>query len=114
MLRVVKRLKEKSNLSIKSTFLGAHSYAQKFKENHQGYISLIIDEMLPLIAKEKLADYIDVFCETGFFSPEETELICRAGMSNGLKPKIHANQLGLSGGTQVGVKLAPCRLITWR
>ena len=61
--------------------------------------------MLPVIAKEKLADYIDVFCETGFFSTEETELICRAGMANGLKPKIHANQLGLSGGTQVGVKL---------
>jgi len=105
MLRVIKHLKEKSNLSIKSTFLGAHSYPQQFKENHQGYISLIVDEMLPVIAKEKLADYIDVFCETGFFSTEETELICRAGMANGLKPKIHANQLGLSGGTQVGVKL---------
>src|SRR4029079_6494098 len=96
MLRVIKRLKEKSNLSIKSTFLGAHSYPQQFKENHKGYIRFIVDEMLPLIAKEKLADYIDVFCETGFFSTEETELICRAGMANGLKPKIHANQLGLS------------------
>jgi imidazolonepropionase len=61
--------------------------------------------MLPVIAKEKLADYIDVFCETGFFSPEETETICKAGMSYGLKPKIHANQLNLSGGVQVGVKL---------
>jgi imidazolonepropionase len=61
--------------------------------------------MLPVIAKENLADYIDVFCETGFFSPEETEMICRAGMSYGLKPKIHANQLNLSGGTQIGVKL---------
>jgi len=105
MLRVIKRLQKKSGLSIKSTFLGAHSYPQLFKENHEGYIRLIIDEMLPVISNEKLADYIDVFCETGFFSPGETEVICRAGMAHGLKPKIHANQLGLSGGTQVGVKL---------
>jgi len=105
MLRVIKKLKEKSRLSIKSTFLGAHTYPLEYKENHQGYIDLIIKEMLPVIAKEKLADYIDVFCETGFFSPEETETICRAGMSYGLKPKIHANQLNLSGGVQVGVKL---------
>lgn len=104
MLRVIKRLKEKSNLSIKATFLGAHTYPLEYKENHKGYIDLIINEMLPVIAKEKLADYIDVFCETGFFSPEETETICRAGMSYGLKPKIHANQLNLSGGTQTGVK----------
>ena len=105
MLRVIKKLKEKSALSIKSTFLGAHTYPLEYKDNHQGYIDLILNEMLPVIAKEKLADYIDVFCETGFFSPEETELICRAGMRNGLKPKIHANQLNLSGGTQTGVKL---------
>lgn len=105
MLRVIKRLKEKSVLSIKSTFLGAHTYPLEYKDNHQGYIDLILNEMLPVIAKEKLADYIDVFCETGFFSPEETEIICRAGMRNGLKPKIHANQLNLSGGTQAGVKL---------
>jgi len=105
MLRVIKRLKEKSNLLIKSTFLGAHSYPFEYKENHQGYIDLIINEMLPVITKEKLADYIDVFCETGFFSPEETETICRAGMSYGLKPKIHANQLNLSGGVETGVKL---------
>ncbi|MBK9380575.1 MAG: imidazolonepropionase [Chitinophagaceae bacterium] len=105
MLRVIKRLKEKSALSIKSTFLGAHTYPLEYKDNHQGYIDLILNEMLPVIAKEKLADYIDVFCETGFFSPEETEIICRAGMRNGLKPKIHANQLNLSGGTQAGVKL---------
>ncbi len=105
MLRVIKRLKEQSKLLIKATFLGAHSFPVEYKENHQGYIDLIINEMLPEIAKEKLADYIDVFCETGFFSPEETETICRAGMNYGLKPKIHANQLSLSGGTQVGVKL---------
>lgn len=105
MLRVIKKLKEKSNLLIKSTFLGAHTYPLTFKENHQSYINLIINEMLPVIAKEKLADYIDVFCETGFFSPEETETICKAGMGYGLKPKIHANQLNLSGGVEVGVRL---------
>ena len=105
MLRVIKKLKEKSKLSIKATFLGAHTYPLEYKENHRGYIDLIINEMLPAIAKEKLADYIDVFCETGFFSPEETDTICRAGMSFGLKPKIHANQLNLSGGVETGVKL---------
>lgn len=105
MLRVIKKLKERSRLSIKATFLGAHTYPLEYKENHQGYIDLLINEMLPQIAVEKLADYIDVFCETGFFSPEETETICKAGMRYGLKPKIHANQLNLSGGTQTGVKL---------
>jgi imidazolonepropionase len=105
MLRVIKKLKEISPITIKATFLGAHTYPLEYKENHQGYIDLIINEMLPVIAKEELADYIDVFCETGFFSPEETELICKAGISYGLKPKIHANQLNLSGGAQVGVKL---------
>ncbi len=105
MLRVIKKLRERSPLTIKATFLGAHTYPPEFKENHQGYIDLIINEMLPVIGKEKLADYIDVFCETGFFSPEETANICRAGMQYGLKPKIHANQLNLSGGTQVGVAL---------
>lgn len=105
MLRVIKKLKERSALSIKTTFLGAHTYPQEYKNNHQGYIDSIIQDMLPVIATEKLADYIDVFCEEGFFSPAETELICKAGMAHGLKPKIHANQLHLSQGTQVGVKL---------
>jgi len=105
MLRVIKKLKERSVLSIKATFLGAHTYPLEYKENHQGYIDCIINEMLPVIAKEKLADYIDVFCETGFFSPEETETICRAGMRYGLKPKLHANQLSPSGGVEVGAKL---------
>ncbi len=105
MLRVIKKLKETSPIPVKTTFLGAHTYPLEYKDNHQGYIDLIINEMLPVIAGEKLADYIDVFCETGFFSPEETETICKAGMSYGLKPKIHANQLNLSGGTQIGVKL---------
>ena len=105
MLRVIKKLKEKSKLLIKATFLGAHTYPMLFKDNHQGYIDLIINDMLPVIAAEKLADYIDVFCEDGFFSAAETETICRAGMQYGLKPKIHANQLSLSGGVQAGVQL---------
>ena len=105
MLRVIRRLKERSPIPVKASFLGAHTFPPEFKENHKGYIDLIIQEMLPLIAAEKLADYIDVFCEEGFFSPEETQTICRAGMQYGLKPKIHANQLHLSGGTETGVKL---------
>ena len=105
MLRVIKRLKEISPIPVKATFLGAHTYPIDFKDNHQGYIDLIIRDMLPVIAREGLADYIDVFCETGFFSPEETEKICLAGIKHGLKPKIHANQLSVSGGTEVGVKV---------
>lgn len=105
MLRVIKKLKEKSNLSIKTTFLGAHTFPLDYKENHKGYIDSIINEMLPVIAAEKLADYIDVFCETGFFSSEETETICRAGMGYGLKPKLHVNQLNSIGGVETGIKL---------
>ena len=105
MLRVIKKLKEKSSLSIKSTFLGAHTYPLEFRENHEGYIDLIVNKMLPVIAKEKLADYIDVFCETGFFSPEETETICRAAMQYGLKPKLHVNQLNSIGAIEAGIKL---------
>ncbi|HKP31154.1 MAG TPA: imidazolonepropionase [Chitinophagaceae bacterium] len=104
MLRVIKKLKEKSSLIIKSTFL-AHTYPPEYKEDHQKYIELIINQILPIVAKEKLADYIDVFCEDGFFSAEETEIICMAGMNHGLKSKIHANQLNLSGGVQAGVRL---------
>ena len=105
MLRVIKKLKEKSSLSIKSTFLAAHAYPLQFKENHQGYIDSIINEMLPVIANEKLADYIDVFCETGFFSPQEMEIICKAGMRHGLKPKLHVNQLNSIGGIEMGLQL---------
>lgn len=104
MLRVIKKLKEKSSLLIKSTFLGAHTYPLAYKENHKGYIDSIINEMLPVIGKEKLADYIDAFCETGFFSPEETETICKAGLQYGLKPKLHVNQLNSIGGIQTGIK----------
>ena len=105
MLRVIKKLKEKSNLTIKSTFLGAHTFPQKYKENHQGYIDEIINEMLPVIAAENLADYIDVFCESGFFSVEEMEQICNAGLRYGLKPKLHINQLNSIGGLQSAIKM---------
>lgn len=105
MLRVIKKIKETAVIPVKSTFLGAHTYPLAYKDNHQGYINLIINEMLPVIAKENLADYVDVFCEEGFFSKQETITICKAAMQYGLKPKIHANQLNLSGGVEAGVAL---------
>lgn len=105
MLRVIKRLKENLPIPIKATFLGAHTYPALFKDDHESYIDLIINEMLPAIDHAQLADYIDVFCEEGFFSPEETIRICEAGKQYGLQAKIHANQLHLSGGVQTGVAL---------
>jgi len=105
MLRVIKRLKEKSPLKIKSTFLGAHAFPPEYRETHEEYIQLLINEMLPIIAKEKLADYIDVFCEKGFFSPVEMESICKAGKQYGLKPKLHTNQLTSIGGIESGILL---------
>lgn len=105
MLRVIQKLKRNSKIPIKATFLGAHAIPTEYKNNRQGYIDLIINEMLPVIAKEHLADYIDVFCEEGFFTTEETEQVCNTGKAIGLKPKIHANQLSVSGGVQTGVKL---------
>lgn len=105
MLRVIRKLKEKSGMLIKSTFLGAHTYPEAFKNDHEAYIRILTEEMIPMIAAEKLADYIDVFCETGFFSKEETMRIGNAGLLYGLRPKIHANQLNLSGGVQAGVAL---------
>ena len=103
MLRVIKRLKESFEIPIKATFLGAHAFPAEYKNNHQGYIDLIVNEMLPAIQKENLADYIDVFCEDGFFNAEETDRILKAGSLHGLKAKIHANQLNYSGGIQVGI-----------
>ena len=105
MLRIIKKLKEKSDLTIKATFLGAHTYPVQYTNNHQGYIDSIVNEMLPVIAAEKLADYIDVFCESGFFSPEEMEMICNAGKRYGLKPKLHINQLNSIGGLEAAIKL---------
>jgi imidazolonepropionase len=105
MLRVIKKLKEKSRLKIKCTFLGAHTFPLEYKENHAKYIDLIIHEMLPVIEREKLADYIDVFCEKGFFSAQEMKVICEAGKSYGLKPKLHVNQLNSTGGIETGISL---------
>ena len=104
MLRVIKKLKEKTSLIIKATFLAAHTYPLEYKENHRGYLDLIINEMLPQIAKENLADYVDVFCETGFFSPTEMDELCMAAASYGILPKLHVNQLNSIGGIEVGIK----------
>ncbi|MDA9727021.1 imidazolonepropionase [Bacteroidota bacterium] len=105
MLRVIKKIKETSPITVKSTFLGAHAIPKSYKENPDQYVQKIINEMIPEIANEKLADYIDVFCDKGFFSPEQTEKILKAGLNYGLKGKIHANELDFSGGIQVGVKM---------
>ena len=104
MLRVIRKLKERSPLLIKSTFLGAHSYPMEYRQNHDGYLDLLINKLLPQIASEGLADYVDVFCEDGFFSAEETDRILAAAAKYGLQPKIHANELAFSGGIEVGVK----------
>jgi imidazolonepropionase len=105
MLRVIQRLKNACRATIKSTFLGAHAYPTEFVNNHQGYINLIINEMLPVIAAEKLADYVDVFCEKGFFTVEDMRAICNAASQYNLQPKIHANQLSASGAVEAAVNL---------
>lgn len=104
MLRVIKRLKEISPLTIKATFLGAHAVPAEYKQRQGEYVDLVVEEMIPRVAGEELADYIDVFCDRGFFTEEETDRILMAGMKHGLQPKIHANELDFSGGIQVGVK----------
>jgi imidazolonepropionase len=104
MLRVIKRLKETTPLIIKSTFLGAHAVPAEYKANPDEYVDIIINEMIPQIAAEELADYIDVFCDKGFFTVEQTDRILMAGIKYGMQPKIHANELAKSGGIQVGVK----------
>jgi len=105
MLRVIKRLKKEMPIAIKATFLGAHAFPPEYKENHRGYIDLIINEMIPAIAKEKLADYIDVFCERNYFSVEEMAEILEAGIKIGLKPKVHVNQFSAMGGVKKAVEL---------
>ena len=104
MLRVIRKLKAISPLKIKATFLGAHAIPLEFKENRNGYIQLIINELLPKIADEGLAEYIDVFCETNYFTPDETNRILKAGIDAGLTPKIHVNQFTSIGGVQVGIE----------
>ncbi len=105
MLRVIKRLKNECDIEIKATFLGAHAFPPEFKENHRGYVDLIINEMIPIIEKESLADYIDVFCERNYFSVEEMEEILQAGIKIGLKPKVHVNQFTSIGGVRKAVEL---------
>lgn len=104
MLRVIRSLKKISPLQIVSTFLGAHAIPAEYKGRQEDYVDLIISEMIPMLAAEELADYIDVFCDRGFFTVKDTDRILNAGMKYGLRPKIHANELDYSGGIQVGVK----------
>ena len=104
MLRVIRRVKAETPLLIKSTFLGAHAVPLEYKGRQTEYVDLIINEMIPMVAAEELADYIDVFCDKGFFTVEDTDRMLNAGMKYGLRAKIHANELDYSGGVQVGVK----------
>lgn len=104
MLRVIRNLKILSPLTIKSTFLGAHAVPIEYRSRQSEYVDLVINEMIPMVAEEHLADFIDVFCDKGFFTVDETERMLEAGIRYGLKPKIHANELDYSGGIQIGVK----------
>jgi imidazolonepropionase len=104
MLRVIRRFRELNIIPVKATFLGAHAVPSEFKGSKKGYIDLIINEMLPAIAREKLADYIDVFCEQNYFTAEETKLVLEAGLKHGLTPKVHAEQLSHTNGIKTGVE----------
>ncbi len=104
MLRVVRRIAEESPLTVKATFMGAHAFPERYRDNHEGYVREIIEEMIPAVAAENLAEYIDVFCEEGFFSKEDSDRILAAGSNFGLKATVHANQMSVSGGVEVGVK----------
>lgn len=105
MLRVIKRLKESNKIVIKATFLGAHAFPVEYKDNHKGYIDLIINDMLPIIESENLADYIDVFCERNYFSVEEMINILEAGKKHGLIPKVHVNQFSVMGAVSKAIEL---------
>jgi len=104
MLRVIRRIKQESPLTVRATFLGAHAVPALYRDNRQGYVDLIVNEMVPAVAAERLANYIDVFCDRGFFTVEETARILEAGARHGMRPKMHANELGYSGGIQTGVR----------
>lgn len=104
LLRVIRRLRENSPLLIKSNFLGAHGIPMEYRGRQSDYVDLVINEMIPLVASEDLADFVDVFCDEGFFTCEDTERILMAGLKYGMRPKIHANEMAVSGGVQVGVK----------
>ncbi len=102
MLRVIRRIRENSPALIRATFLGAHAIGRGYE--HEQYVRLVCDEMIPQVAQEHLADFVDVFCDEGFFTVEDTDRILTAGAKYGLRPKIHANELAVSGGVQIGVK----------
>ena len=104
MLRVIRRMKETAPVAVRSNFLAAHAFPREFADDHDGYVSLIVGEMLPEVAKEGLADFVDVFCDEGFFTIQQTERILAAAAKYGMRPKIHANELARSGGIQLGVK----------
>lgn len=104
MLRVIKRIKETTPLKVVATFLGAHAVSREYAGRQSEYVDLVIREMIPAVAKENLAEYIDVFCDTGFFTPEETARILEAGAKYGMRGKIHADELASSGGVEVGVR----------
>ena len=104
MLRVIKRIKETAPITVKANFLGAHAVGRAYKGRQSEYVDLVCEQMLPAVAAEGLADYVDVFCDEGFFTVEETDRILSKAAEYGIVPKIHANELGVSGGVQVGVK----------
>ncbi len=104
MLRVIRKIKNTSPICVRSNFLGAHSIPLEYRNDVSKYVNIVINEMIPQVAAEELTDYIDVFCDKGFFSVEDTDRILLAGMKHGLRPKIHANELGHTGGVEVGVK----------
>lgn len=104
MLRVIRKIKNNSPIEVKATFLGAHALPEEYKIDKEGYVDIVINEMIPVVASEGLADYIDVFCDTGFFTVEDTERILMAGIKYGLIAKLHSNELDYSGGIQTGVK----------
>ena len=104
MLRVAKRIGEETPLTVKTTFLGAHAVPARYSGKREDYVNEIINEMIPVIASEELADYIDIFVEEGFFSVTDADRILNAGMKYGLRAKVHANQMSHSGGVQIGVK----------
>ncbi len=104
ILRVIEQLKNQCIVEIKATFLGAHAVPEGYKNDPDKYVDVIVREMIPAVAKENLAEFIDVFCDRGFYTIQQTERILEAGIKHGLKPKIHANELDYSGGIQIGVK----------
>ncbi|MFB6257961.1 MAG: imidazolonepropionase [Flavobacteriales bacterium] len=104
MLRVADRIRRESNMTVRRTFLGAHAIPKEYKDERTSYVDLVVNEMIPQVAEEGLADHVDVFCERGFFTKDESDRVLKAGIEHGMKAKVHANELDYSGGVQVGVE----------